>query len=227
MNKKQVFSDICSFGAGVLFCGFLTLVLAGCGRQDTEFLSFVQQETQEETVEQITPAMEAEASMQEKTEEPEETEIFVDVCGAVGKPGVYALEPDSRVFEAIEKAGGFLDEAAGEYVNRAQPLTDGQQIYIPTREEAESRGLTGAGSVPGNSGTADSGGADPGSAKVNLNTADVQALQSLSGIGEAKAQAILTYREEHGRFSSIEELMSVPGIKEGTFGKIKDNIVVE
>ena len=142
------------------------------------------------------------------------------------------MEPDSRVFQAIEKAGGLRKEAAGEYVNRAQALSDGQQIYIPTREEAEAHAL----SIPSEEagthtdeppGFAASSANGTKGAKINLNTADVPALITLNGIGESKAQAILAYREEHGGFSSIEELMNVQGIKEGTFTKIKDNIVVE
>lgn len=165
-----------------------------------------------------------EITQPEVTEVP--VEIFVDVCGAVTAPGVYCMPADSRVFQAVEAAGGFLPEAAGNSINQAQPLSDGQQIYVPTREEAEREGLNPAaeaGQTTGNTvpeGTEDTG-------KVNLNTADAAALQTLSGIGEAKAQAILAYREEHGGFSSVEELMNVPGIKENTFSNIKDKIAVE
>ena len=149
----------------------------------------------------------------------------MDVCGAVMHPGVYGMPPDSRVFQAIEMAGGFLPEAAGTYINQAQPLSDGQQIYVPTKEEAEEMTAGGtagkdtlASGVPGESREPE---------KINLNTADAAALQTLSGIGEAKAEAILAYREEHGGFSSIEEIMNVPGIKESTFSNIKDKIAVE
>lgn len=142
-------------------------------------------------------------------------EIFVDVCGAVKNPGVYSMSPDSRVFQAVEAAGGFLPEAAANMINQALPLSDGQQIYVPTTEEAEETKLN-----PTAEANEDSG-------KVNLNTADSEILQTLTGIGAAKAQAILAYREEHGGFSSVEELMNVPGIKESTFSNIKDKIVVE
>ena len=183
-------------------------------------------------------------------------EIFVDVCGAVAKPGVYGMEPDSRVFQAIEAAGGFLPEAAGAYINQAQALSDGQQIYVPTEEEIaeQGAGLPGNGSAGtgslgdtgnsngsgagtsdgtsvnsgGNASTAGAAGELSGSSgKVNLNTADAAALQTLTGIGESKASAILAYREEHGSFNSIEDIMNVPGIKESTFSKIKDKIAVE
>lgn len=158
--------------------------------------------------------------------------IYVDVCGAVASPGVYELEAESRVFQAIDAAGGLLADAAGEYVNRAGYLEDGQQIYIPTREEAENhpsllspleQNLS-----AGNTGSSSSDtGSSEASGKINLNTADEAALTTLTGIGASKAQAILAYREEHGGFSAIEEILNVPGIKEGTFVKIKDNIAVE
>lgn len=154
------------------------------------------------------------------TETPEE--IFVDVCGAVTHPGVYALEAGSRVFQAIEAAGGFLAEAAGNCINQAQVMSDGQQIYVPTKEEAEVQGWK-----PEEQDQEAEELKQPEQGKINLNTADLAALQTLSGIGEAKAQAILAYREEHGGFSSVEDLMNVPGIKEGTFLKIKDKLAVE
>ena len=124
--------------------------------------------------------------------------------------------------DAIEAAGRFLPEAAASAVNQAQPVSDGQQIYVPTQEEAEEGALPAAiqPADPGSE-TTDANGV------VNINTADASALKSLSGIGDAKAQAILTYREEHGFFSSIEEIMQVPGIKESTFSAIKDKIAVK
>ena len=175
-----------------------------------------------------TEAGSAEAQTAEASGQPEPQEIYVDVCGAVARPGVYALDPGSRVFQAVEKAGGFLPEAAETYINQARTLSDGQQIYVPTKEEAQEMIPPGQ-----NSGNAAAGGSLSDSsqsgeeAKVNLNTADADALMTLSGIGEAKAEAILAYREEHGGFSSIEEIMNVSGIKESTFSKIKDKISVE
>lgn len=155
---------------------------------------------------------------------PEAQRIFVDVCGAVNQPGVYEMEPESRVFQAIEAAGGMREDASGISVNQAQPISDGQQVYVPTLQEAEERNLAPAASEEiqeTESSTATESGL------VNLNTADAQALKTLSGIGDSKAQAILAYREEHGGFSSIEEIMQVPGIKESTFSKIKDKIAVK
>lgn len=139
--------------------------------------------------------------------------IFVYVCGAVCNEGVYELEPDSRVYEAIEKAGGFTEKAAVTQINQAELLKDETQLYVPTVDEVENqkqeteRDSSAAG-------------------KVNLNTASKEELMSLSGIGETKAESILRYREQHGRFQSIEEIQEIEGIKNGVFQKIKDKITI-
>lgn len=168
------------------------------------------------------------------TEQPET--IYVDVCGAVVSPGVFELKAGSRVFQAIEAAGGYLPEAVQNCVNRAGVLTDGQQIYILTLEEMDQQGLSqaeltnasdegGAGNIgAGESAEAASMGQQDN--KVNINTADETQLTTLTGIGATRAQAIIAYRAENGPFAAIEEIMNVQGIKEGTFAKIKDEIVV-
>lgn len=196
--------------------------LSGCGKKEAEILL---EEEQKESSEKVTEILETEKEPEPEITQPPQ-DIFVDICGAVTKPGVYRMPPDSRVYEAVEAAGGLLPEAAGNRVNQAQPLSDGQQIYVPTKEEAEKAGAVPAeGAFPEIKSGENSPVSENG--KVNLNTADAAALQTLSGIGESKAQAILAYREEHGGFSSIEELMDVPGIKENTFLKIKEKIAVE
>lgn len=168
--------------------------------------------------------------------EMQQAMIYVDVCGAVANPGVFQLAAGSRVFQAIEAAGGYLPEAALTCVNRAGVLTDGQQLYILTQEEMERQGrdpveMAGAsdGQMNGSAGTGQNTGM---TAQVqqdnrnNINTADEAQLTTLTGIGATRAQAIIAYREENGPFAAIEDIMNVQGIKEGTFAKIKDEIVV-
>lgn len=155
--------------------------------------------------------------------------IYVDVCGQVKNPGVYQLGAESRVYEAVEMAGGMTKKAAAEAVNQAGRLTDGQQIYVPSKDEQASGdvgGQPGAGSadVQQASGSTGAGGADGG--KVNLNTASKEELMTLSGIGEVKADAMVRYREEHGSFQSVEDVKKIEGIKDGVFNKIKDQITV-
>lgn len=185
-------------------------------------------------------------------ETPIPQKIFVDVCGAVVNPGVYELDEGARIFQAVDAAGGYLPEAAINYLNRARSIGDGQQIYVPTEKEVseelelamakvpealndgDKSGSSGLEEIQGSSVENPSGtvGRDTGSfgdgvgddTRINLNTADAGQLSTLSGIGQSKAEAIVAYREEHGDFASIEEIMNVEGIKEGTFSKIKDKI---
>ena len=168
--------------------------------------------------------------------EMQQAMIYVDVCGAVANPGVFQLAAGSRVFQAIEAAGGYLPEAAQTCVNRAGVLTDGQQLYILTQEEMERQGLDPAeiakasdGQMNGSAGTGQNTGMTAQvqqDNRININTADEAQLTTLTGIGATRAQAIIAYRDENGPFAAIEDIMNVQGIKEGTFAKIKDEIVV-
>ena len=162
--------------------------------------------------------------------------FLVHVCGEVKAPGVYELEEGQRICDAIEQAGGFTEEAATDYLNLAEPVRDGMKLAVPNRDDIPKRewapeqsgyGQTGI-SGYGQAGTAgDShGAAVSDSHLVNLNTATKEELMSLTGIGEAKAADILRYREEHGRFERIEDVMKISGIKEAAFQKIRDNITV-
>lgn len=144
---------------------------------------------------------------------------YVHICGEVMSPGVYQLEEGSRVFQAVEAAGGLTEAAAQEYLNLAGLVEDGMKIVVLSKEEAEESGLS-LGADPYSS-------ADPaGSGKVNLNTAGKEELMTLNGIGESRAEDIIRYREEQGAFQTIEDIKKVPGIKEAAFAKIKDMISV-
>ena len=168
--------------------------------------------------------------------EMQQAMIYVDVCGAVANPGVFQLAAGSRVFQAIEAAGGYLPEAALTCVNRAGVLTDGQQLYILTQEEMEWQGLDPAemagasdGQMNGSAGTGQNTGMTAQvqqDNRININTADEAQLTTLTGIGATRAQAIIAYREENGPFAAIEDIMNVSGIKESAFSKIKDLIKV-
>lgn len=159
------------------------------------------------------------------TNMPSQTEesgvVVVYVCGAVNEPGVYELKAGSRAADALEAAGGMRSDAQNDIWNLAQEVTDGQQIRIPfigeeasVVQEAQQDART-----TGNESFDES--------KVNLNTANAQQLMTVPGIGQAKADSIIKYREKNGRFSSVEEIMQIEGIKQGIFEKIKDYICVE
>lgn len=143
--------------------------------------------------------------------------IFVQVAGAVESPGVYELAPDSRVFEAIDMAGGLCDDADEYDLNQAGILEDGQKLYIFREGEAEALAQSEAVKAE------DAG--DNGNL-VNINTADTDRLKSLSGIGDAKASAIIAYREAKGGFSSIDELKEVDGIGDATLNRLRDQITL-
>ena len=162
--------------------------------------------------------------------------LVVHICGAVSAPGVYELPAGSRIIDAVEAGGGFLPEADQACCNLAEEIVDGCQIYIMTKSESCADGQTEkkAGiqtspdsdmqttdrNVRSNSTTALENGL------VNLNTADVAALMTLPGIGESRAKAIISYREQHGAFAKIEDIMKISGIKQAAFSKIKDKITV-
>lgn len=145
--------------------------------------------------------------------------VYVQVSGAVAKPGVYELEEGSRIFQAVALAGGMTEEADGSALNQAAALSDGQMVYVPKQGEPT---VQGAGTP-----SVGFGQAQQADGKVNLNTATEAELMALPGIGEAKARSILAWREQHGSFSQIEDLMEIEGIKDGVFSKIKDSIKVD
>ncbi len=141
-------------------------------------------------------------------------QLYVYVCGEVIKPGVYVLEEGDRIFKAVELAGGFTPEAAREYLNLAQEVTDGAKIVVPSKDELENISIF----IPDQTYAEDK--------KVNINTASADELMTLRGIGEVRAKDIIAYRDEHGAFARIEDIMNVSGIKETVFQKIKDDITV-
>lgn len=175
------------------------------------------------------------AELSDASSEEEKT-LVVHICGAVSAPGVYELPAGSRIIDAVEAGGGFLPEADEACCNLAEEIVDGCQIYIMTKTESCADGQTEkkAGiqtspdsdmqttdrNVRSNSATALENGL------VNLNTADIAALTTLPGIGESRAKAIISYREQHGAFAQIEDIMKISGIKQAAFSKIKDKITV-
>lgn len=166
-------------------------------------------------------------------QEAEAPDIYVHICGAVEKPGVYILAAGSRVYEGVAAAGGFRKDACEDFINQAGILQDGQRLVIPTEEEAkaaraddsyqalwqeEVQKTETAGMAENSAGRTDG--------LININTATESELSGIPGIGAGKAAAIVQYRQENGNFASVEDIMKVSGIKEGTFEKIKDKITV-
>ena len=143
-------------------------------------------------------------------------EIFVDIGGAVEKPGVYQVSEDTRLFEVIEMAGGLSEDADTDHVNRASFVEDGQKIIIPVKgSENAVSDFASAAEVP----------AETGSGLININTATADELKTLTGVGDVMADRIIEYRSSKA-FKSKEDIMSVDGIGSKTYEKIKDDITV-
>lgn len=138
--------------------------------------------------------------------------FFVHICGEVVVPGVYEVAAGSRIYDVLQLAGGFTDKAAEEYLNLAAPVTDGMQIVILSEEEAEAEKERQLKEVKG---------------LVNINTASVEELCTLPGIGESRAQDIVAYRTANGNFKEPQDIMQVSGIKSALYEKLKDKICVE
>jgi competence protein ComEA len=142
----------------------------------------------------------------------EVAEVYVHVSGAVAAPGLYVLGAGSRVADAISAAGGFGESADTAAVNLARPLSDGEQLVVLEVGQAP---LAGA-----------SGGENAGGGPINLNTAGVEQLDELPRVGPAIAQRIVDWREQNGRFSSVDDLLGVPGIGEKMLAGLRDLVTV-
>lgn len=173
---------------------------------------------------------------------PAPEEIPVYICGSVSKPGIYHVLPGSYLYEVIDIAGGLLPEAAAEYINLVFSFSEAVSIYIPSKDEMNSF-LAGTstsssaylrnGLIQGIWGSSTSSGGASGSNQatsqavlVNINTADLNQLETLPGVGETTARAIISYREKSGGFTRIEDIMNVAGIKEGRFEAIREFITI-
>ena len=180
---------------------FMTLVSFGCGHDEPELVPV------NETVS---------ANHTGESEECEdEAFAYVHIGGAVNSPGVYEVASGSRLFEAIELAGGFTEDAATDYCNLAMPVEDGQQYVILTCEEVM---LAKQENVAGNH--YDENGL------LDINSATTEELMELSGIGETRAEAIVAYRDANGAFAAKEDIMNVSGIKDALYSQIENSITV-
>ena len=198
-----------AFAAAVFVCG-------GCKKagEDEIFL-----ETVAESCDGTDPHKQQVDQGPDISETEKEEPVYDHVCGQVKQPGVYSLKKGSRLYEAIDMAGGITEKGVSDALNLALVLEDGMRIMVPDEEQARQWMETGkiSGGIPE---TPEKGG------KVDLNRASVEELMTLSGIGQSRAEAIVRYREEIGDFQAIEDVMKVSGIKENAFNKIKDNITV-
>ncbi|MBQ6608336.1 MAG: ComEA family DNA-binding protein [Firmicutes bacterium] len=187
------------------------------GDQGTHVISEAEAGTEEAAESYEDPQYNEQAADQEA---PAASSVaYVDISGEVNKPGVYKVTTETRLFEVIDMAGGLTENADPDSLNRAEKVTDGQKIIVLSYDESSKIGSSSS-SVPDYGLTSDEGD------KVNINTADSSELQTIPGIGPAKAQSIIDYREQNGYFTTTEDIMDVTGIGQKTYASIKDYIVV-
>ena len=150
---------------------------------------------------------------------------YVDIKGEVLRPGVYEFSCESRIQEVIKKAGGFTEEADETKINLAQKISDQMQIIVPNLHSQQEGGVT-----EGNSGKGNLSNTTPSNSKqgtVNINTATLEELQTIKGIGKKKAEAILQYRKEHGAFRTKEDLLQVKGIGKKALEAIESQVTFQ
>ena len=216
--KKKKFSGALS----ILLSG---LLLSGCTGQTLGSVlgvgSGIVREEERETgclfiTEEQGAALQGSQPPEDIPENEDKTEpetIAVYVCGYVNEAGVCFLPEGARLYQAVEAAGGFSAEAACERVNLAARVADGCRVYIPGLQEE---------AVPGELEVMGS----PAGGRVNINTAGKAELMNLPGVGESKAEAIISYRRDNGKFTAPEDIMKVPGIKDKAFEKLREYIGV-
>ena len=206
-----------------------------------------------ETVEIIINPIEESLTKTEELKDKEKQtiieKVYVDIKGAIVNPGVYEIENDKKVIDVVNLAGGLTDKADTSMINLAKQVSDEMVIIIYTEEEVKKYSnpeeiikiidkecvcpeikndacINNNENNNFNNKEIDKNNGSTTSQKINLNTATIEELQTLTGVGESKAKSIIEYREEHGNFKSIEEIKNVSGIGESLYEKIKDNITI-
>lgn len=150
---------------------------------------------------------------------------YVDIKGEVLRPGVYEFSCESRIQEVIKKAGGFTEEADETKINLAQKISDQMQIIVPNLHSKQEGGVTEGNSEKGNTSNTTPSNSKQGT--VNINTATLEELQTIKGIGKKKAEAILQYRKEHGAFRTKEDLLQVKGIGKKALEAIESQVTFQ
>lgn len=208
-----------------VLCIILFVIFAGsfysCNNDKDDLISLEDMDDsqfdEENGLQEDESVTEAESSANVGSDEEDINYIYVHICGAVKNPDVYQVKESTRLIEVIQKAGGLTKEAAGDYMNQAAIVMDGEQVYIPTKEEAQELNIP----------TPLTNSEDTGDGKINLNTASKSELMTLTGIGEAKANSIIDFREKNGDFKKIEDIKKISGIKDSIYNKIYEYITVE
>ncbi len=244
-NKILVFGKWLALAVWILVAGFCY----SCGMQADEVIlgeeetAVTEDSGQESSELEVTEDVDfasdenVDAEAGSSMSDMQEPEVWlIHVCGEVADPGVYEVRPGQRLFEAIELAGGFTEDAADSYLNLALPVSDGMKIEVPDRERAREleavhgyqpvSGALADAAMPQEAAGISGAAAGASDRRIDLNTATKAQLMTLPGIGQARADDIIRYRQVQGPFEKIEDIMKVSGIKDSAFQKIKDEITV-
>ena len=205
----------------------MTIAFGFCGCKKNDATVHFASETEQKAV--VSSDVNRQKEVSDSKSDPEKgssakadsTEWCVYICGQVANPGVYRIKPGSRICDLVDMAGGMLEDADRNFWNLAEELYDGEMLYFPTTEELKSDLLPENGCP-----AADDSDTKASDGRININSASVDELTTLSGIGESKAKSIVDYRTRNGDFSAIEDITNVSGIGEAMFNKIKDDITV-
>lgn len=208
---------------GLLIC--VVLIGAYC---------FINQSTEETTASSLASTKTTSAKLNDKekvqttTTNQQHEQIFVDVKGAVLNPGVYQATKSMRGTDLIKMAGGFNEHADRNQVNLAKKVTDQEILYIPVQGEISSNPATNLGNPTDKSNGDSKDGSDTKASgdKINLNEADAAKMQTISGVGQKKAEKIIDYRNQNGPFKSVDDLKNVPGFGERTVANLKPSLSV-
>jgi len=203
----------------IVICAGLGLVLGGFFLLKPSTQSPTKETNLQAEVEAVSKetSTEKEVKKEEKEETLEQDLITVDVKGAVKSPGIYDLPLGSRVYDAVQKAGGLTEEADSKSLNLAQKVSDEALVYVPTKGEEAVSQQTASGTTASTS----------KEKKVNLNKASLEELKQVKGLGGKRAQDIIDHREANGKFKSVDELKKVSGIGAKTIEKLKDYVTVD
>ena len=207
MEYKKVLSII----GGVL--AVIVIILVGRGMMDSS--------TKEKVM--VTNAVNTTRVEETTTMMPQN--CYVDIKGEVLRPGVYEFSCESRIQEVIKKAGGFTEEADETKINLAQKISDQMQMIVPNLHSKQEGGVTEGNSEKGNLSNTTPSNSKQGT--VNINTATLEELQTIKGIGKKKAEAILQYRKEHGAFRTKEDLLQVKGIGKKALEAIESQVTFQ
>lgn len=204
------------------------MTLAGCEHQESRLISYNGNYLNDEGAYFSAPeTVKAEIYLEEETPaseaKPSEKTIYVSILGEVSSPGVYVMPEGSRTYELINEAGGATGNADTSRLNLVSILEDGMQITVPAADSEEAPSWEDGSLILTKHDEKDSSKGK----LVNINTASVSELTTLTGIGSTRAEAIINYRETTGKFKKCEDLMCVTGIKQGIYDKLKDEICVE